>query len=89
MLLQISKSFTNYLLKKEIIEYSKKELIIYGFQLTLSTFASMVTILTLSYFFNILYGFIFLCLYAFMLVVIMHKPIDNAISTQIHVFWVL
>lgn len=60
MLLQISKSFTNYLLKKEIIEYSKKELIIYGFQLTLSTFASMVTILTLSYFFNILYGFIFL-----------------------------
>ena len=60
MLLQISKSFTNYLLKKEIIEYSKKELIIYGSQLTLSTFASIVTILTLSCFFNILYGSIFL-----------------------------
>lgn len=60
MLLQISKSFTNYLLNKAIIESSKKDLLIYGFQLTLSTSASIITILTLSYFYNIIYGIIFL-----------------------------
>lgn len=60
MLLQISKSFTDYLFKKGIIEYSKKELLIYGFQLILSTSASMITIVILSCFYNITYGFIFL-----------------------------
>lgn len=60
MLLQTSKTFTYYLLKKNIIEQSKTELFIYGFQLLLSTSASIITILILSCFFNIVYGLIFL-----------------------------
>lgn len=60
MLLNISKYLTNYFVNKHIIEFDKTDIFIYGFQLALSTFASIITILTLSCFTNIIYGIIFL-----------------------------
>lgn len=60
MLLNISRYLSYYLLKKEIIEDEKVDVIIYGLQLILSTISSAVTILLLSSVINIAYGIIFL-----------------------------
>lgn len=60
MLLQLSNIITNYFLKKEIIGIEKKEVLIYGFQLTFSTLSSIITILIFSCLINIFYGIIFL-----------------------------
>lgn len=60
MLLKISELLTKYLIKKNIVPYRKTEVFIYGFQLTLSTLASMFTIIFITAFINITYGLIFL-----------------------------
>lgn len=60
MLLKISSLLTNYFIKKKIIDTSKKEIMLYGFQLTLSTLASSLSILLISASSNVIYGIIFL-----------------------------
>lgn len=60
MLLKISRCLTSCLIKRNIIEFEDTDVFIYGFQLILSTFSSVITILLLSYFINILYGIVFL-----------------------------
>lgn len=60
MLLGISEYLTYYFLKNKIIDKDKTDIFIYGFQLLLSTISSIVSILILSSFINILYGIVFL-----------------------------
>ncbi len=60
MLLRLSSLLTNYLIKKKIIDASKQDIMLYGFQLTLSTLASSLSILLISASNNVIYGIIFL-----------------------------
>ncbi len=59
MLLKISEYVTNSFVNKKIINSNSADIYIYGFQLTLSTLFSIITIILISSLINFLFGIIF------------------------------
>ena len=60
MLLKLSTYLTHYFIKKNIIKSNLSQIYIYGFQLTISTLCSLLSILLLSSFSNFIFGITFL-----------------------------
>ena len=84
MLLKISTYLTHYFIKKNIIKSNLSQIYIYGFQLTISTLCSFLSILLLSSFFNFIFGitFLFLLIYALFLHCFQQKYFINIIYLQ-------